>query len=572
MLLFAMFIPATRQEMEALGWDCLDVVLVTGDSYIDHPSMGIAVIGHVLMDAGFRVGVIAQPCLDAGDDISRLGEPRLFWGVSAGSIDSLVANYTPSLKRRKSDDYTPGGQGGKRPDRAVIAYTNLIRRFFKNTRPIVLGGIEASLRRVAHYDFWSDAIRRSVLFDAKADILVYGMGEKTVLELAGLMASGRNFRSVRGICHIAREKPGHCVELPSFEEVSGDAAAFARMFRLFCEAGDAAVAQLHGDRWLVQNPPQPALTPAELDKVHGMDFERDLHPFYASQGSVRALETIRFSITTHRGCFGGCNFCSIAVHQGRGIVSRSRASIVAEARGFAAHREFKGIISDAGGPTANMYGSRCSRKSGPFACTDRRCLWPGTCPLLKSAHKAQIELLAELRKIPGVKKVFVASGIRHDLVMADREWGEEFLAQIVGHHVSGQLKIAPEHTEKHVLDLMGKAGSESLIAFKDLFYELNRACGKKQFLTYYLLAAHPGCTLEDMQKLKRFATEELRTNPEQVQIFTPLPSTWSAVMYYTGMNPANGSKIFVERDGNRRQAQKDVLTAKSPIGKKRRRP
>jgi uncharacterized radical SAM protein YgiQ len=570
MLFFAMFIPTTKTEMEALGWDRADVVLVTGDSYIDHPSMGVSVIGHVLMDAGYRVGIVAQPRLDAKDDISRLGEPRLFWGVTAGSIDSLVANYTPARKRRKSDDYTPGGLGGKRPDRAVIAYTNLIRRFFKGTCPVVLGGIEASLRRVAHYDFWSDSVRRSVLFDAKADALVYGMGEKAVLELARNLDSGRDLGSVRGICFISKERPSVATELPSYEEVSGDGNSFARMFRLFCEAGDDTLCQLHGDRWLVQNPPQPDLTPEELDRVHGLAYERELHPYYASLGSVRALETIRFSITTHRGCFGGCNFCSIAVHQGRGIVSRSNASIVGEARGLASHPEFKGVIPDVGGPTANMYGARCGRKGRPFSCKDRRCLWPGMCPQLQAGHRTQMELLEKLRKIPGVKKVFVASGIRHDLVMADREWGERFLARIVEHHVSGQLKIAPEHTEKHVLDLMGKSGSDSLIAFKDLFYELNRSCGKRQFLTYYLLAAHPGCTLEDMQRLKKFATEELRTNPEQVQIFTPLPSTWSSVMYHTGRDPRSGEEIFVEKDANRKGLQKDAVTAKSPIGRKRR--
>jgi len=565
-----MFIPATESEMRALGWDRLDVVLVTGDAYIDHPSMGVSIIGHVLMDAGYRVGVVAQPSLESGDDISRLGEPRLFWGVSAGSIDSLVANYTPSLKRRRSDDYTPGGLGGRRPDRAVIAYANLIRRFFRNTRPIVLGGIEASLRRVAHYDFWTDSIRRSVLFDAKADSLVYGMGEKAVLQLAGRLATGRDFRDVPGTCSIAKDRPEGAVELPSYEEVSRDDEAFARMFGLFCGAGDAALAQRHGDRWLVQNPPQPCLTTEELDRVHGLDFERGLHPSCGPEGSVRALETIRFSLTTHRGCFGGCSFCSISVHQGRAIVSRSKASVVEEARKLTEHPGFKGIIADVGGPTANMYGARCGRRSGAFACRDRRCLWPEVCPSLRAGHRQQTELLTELRRVPGVKKVFVASGIRHDLVMADAEAGREFLAQVVAHHVSGQLKIAPEHSEKGVLDLMGKPGTECLVAFKDLFYRLNRSCGKSQFLTYYLLAAHPGCTLEDMEKLKRFATEELRTNPEQVQIFTPLPSTWSALMYRTGRNPFDGSEIFVQKDARGRGRQKDVLTARARIGKRRR--
>jgi len=573
MLLSAMFIPATRAEMEALGWDRPDVVLVTGDSYIDHPSMGISVIGHVLMDAGFRVGIVAQPDTGSKDDIARFGEPRLFWGVSAGSIDSMVANHTPSFKHRKSDDYTPGGRNDRRPDRAAIAYTNLIRRFFKDTVPIVLGGIEASLRRVAHYDFWSNSIRRSILFDAKADAIVYGMGEQAVLELAERLSSGRDFSDVRGVCRIAGEKPASCIELSSFEEVAADRKAFMEMFRLFCEhsaGGDTPLCQRHGDRWLVQNPPQPALTTAELDQVHALDYERDLHPFHRQQGDVRALDTIRFSITTHRGCFGGCNFCSIAVHQGRGVVSRSMGSIVEEARRLTRHPEFRGVIPDVGGPTANMYGYTCGRKGAPFSCRDRQCLRPGVCSTLKTGHRAQIELLSELRRIPGVKHVFVASGIRHDLVMADTESGERYLKEIVEHHVSGQMKIAPEHTVTRVLDLMGKAGAGCLVGFKDLFFKLSRASGKRQFLTYYLMAAHPGCTLEDMRRLKEFATRELRTNPEQVQIFTPLPSTWSAVMYATGMDPATGAEIFVERDRKGREDQKEVLTAKARIGKRRR--
>jgi uncharacterized radical SAM protein YgiQ len=559
--------------MDELHWDSLDVILVTGDSYIDHPSIGVSVIGKVLLDAGYRVGVIAQPDVGSDKDITRLGEPRLFWGVSGGSIDSMVANYTSSGKPRQQDDYTPGGNNCRRPNRAVIAYTNLIRRHFKNTRPIVLGGVEAGIRRIAHYDFWSRSIRRSILFDAKADILVYGMGERAVVELAEAIRNGRDYKGIRGICYIAKEKPSDSIEIPSCREVMEDGAVLIDMFRQFCqnsEGEDArTICQLQDARYLVQNPPQPPLSPAELDRVYALDYERDQHPYYERQGKVRALDTIRFSITSHRGCFGGCSFCSIGLHQGRTIVSRSEESIVEEARLLTRHCEFKGVIADVGGPTANMYEFACSRKKAPFACRDRACLLPEPCPNLRMAHGRQIDLLRKLRQLPGIRHVFVASGIRHDLVMADKKYGRPYLEELVSHHVSGQMKIAPEHISPKVLRLMNKPGIACLLAFKDLFYELNSVCGKKQFLTYYFIAAHPGCTLEDMAELKRFSTEELCTNPEQVQIFTPLPSTWSGIMYCAETDPGDGSKIFVEMDPYRRQQQKDILTAKRHIGNRK---
>jgi uncharacterized radical SAM protein YgiQ len=569
-----MFLPTTRPEMDALNWDRLDVILVTGDSYIDHPSIGVSVIGHVLLDAGYRVGIIAQPDTGSDKDITRLGEPRLFWGVSGGSIDSMVANYTASGKPRKQDDYTPGGDNRRRPNRAVIAYTNLIRRLFKNTCPIVLGGVEAGSRRIAHYDFWSRSIRRSILFDAKADVLVYGMGEKAVVELAAALRDGRDYTSIRGICYSAKEKPSDSIEIPSYREASEDRTVFIDMFRQFCQNSEGAdartICQLQDTRYLVQTPPQPSLSPAELDRVYALDYERDHHPYYEQQGTVRALDTIRFSITTHRGCFGGCSFCSIGLHQGRAILSRSEGSIVEEARLLTRHREFKGVISDVGGPTANMYGFACSRKKAPFACRDRACLFPEPCTNLRMAHRLQIDLLRKLRQLPGIRHVFVASGIRHDMVMADEKDGRPYLEELVSHHISGQMKIAPEHIVPQVLRLMSKPGDACLLAFKDLYYEINSACGKKQFLTYYMIAAHPGCTLENMAELKLFSTRELRTNPEQVQLFTPLPSTWSGVMYHTEINPGDGSKIFVERDPYRRQQQKDLLTAKRPIGNRKR--
>ena len=577
MLFPAMFLPTTLEEMNALGWDRLDVILVSGDSYIDHPCMGAAVIGHVLVNAGFRTGIIAQPDTGGPADITRLGEPALFWGVTGGSVDSLVANYTASGKRRKSDDYTPGGINGLRPDRALIVYTNLIRRFFKKTCPVVLGGIEASTRRIAHYDWFSDSIRRSVLFDAKADFLVYGMGERAVLDLARCISSREDTRKIRGICYAAGERPASCAVLPSYAEVARDKDAFGEMFRMFSENSDrpdaAALCQLHDTRCLVQNPPQPPLTCGELDALHALEFERDQHPFYERMGAVRALETIRFSITTHRGCFGGCSFCSIGPHQGRSVVSRSRDSIVSEARSLTRHPRFRGIISDVGGPTANMYALGCGREAGEYSCGGRGCLFPRVCANLRVDHGPQIELLKALRGLPGVKKVFVASGVRHDLVMADTRNGTRYLQELVDHHISGQMKIAPEHTVSHVLEPMGKPGPACLVSFKDLFDRLNRESSRKQFLTYYFMAAHPGCTLDDMLDLKRFTRERLRINPEQVQIFTPLPSTWSGVMYHTGKGPSGRKSLFVEKDRRKRQQQKDVLVAKTPLratGRRRR--
>lgn len=565
-----MFLPTTPQEVAQRGWDVLDIILVSGDSYIDSPYIGIAVIGRVLEAAGYRVGVIAQPAVDSLDDIGRLGVPRLFWGVSAGSIDSLVANYTALKKKRRQDDYTPGGQNERRPDRATIVYTNLIRRFAKQqrdaARPVVLGGIEASLRRVAHYDFWSDRLRGSVLLDAKADYLLYGMAESSVLALAAALRDGDEAaaRQVRGLCCIEpAPRPGYLI-LPSLEQVQADKNAFVDMFHLFYANNDPLTAQglcqQHGQRWLVQNPPAPYQTQAELDAVYALPYQRAQHPYYERQGSVRALDTIRFSISTHRGCYGECNFCAIAVHEGRTVRWRSQESILSEARGLAAHPGFKGYINDLGGPTANMYGYECRKKLARGACADKRCLYPTICPALKVNHAPQIDLLRKVRAIPNVKKVFVASGIRYDLLLADGQHGAEYLHDVVFHHVSGQMKIAPEHSEDSVLRQMGKPGGDLLPRFKALFDRLTRQAGKPQFLTYYLIAAHPGCSEREMQRLKHFSGRELNIHPEQVQIFTPTPSTYSTLMYYTEMDPFTRRPLYVEKDPTRKQRQKNTLT------------
>jgi len=568
-----MFLPTTPKEMKALSWDRPDVILVSGDTYIDSPYMGIAVIGKVLMDAGIRTAVIAQPDIQSDNDIKRLGEPRLFWGVSGGCVDSLVANTTASKKRRKNDDYTPGGKNDRRPDRAVIRYTNLIRQCHKQTVPIVLGGIEASLRRIAHYDFWSDRIRRSILFDAKADFLVYGMGEKTVVALARALQTDRSPLNIPGLCYIAQEKRAGYIELPSYETAAASHEKLIEMFRIFSENGDPVTAtglcQQHASRYLVQNPPSAHLTTEELDAIHDLDYRRDLHPYYRKWGQVRALDTIRFSIPTHRGCYGECNFCAISVHQGRQVTWRSDTSIIKEAKAITQLPGFKGIITDVGGPTANMYGFECRRKIGEGGCRDKRCLHPSVCRSLKPNHSRLVNLLSALREIKEIRHVFTASGIRYDLILADTRHGDRYLKQIVRHHVSGQLKVAPEHTEDTVLNHMGKPGRDLLIKFKRRFDAISKKSGKRQFLTYYLIAAHPGCTDRDMRKLKKFTREKLKCSPEQVQIFTPTPSTWSSLMYHTRMDPFTGEKIFVEKTFKGREKQKQMIIPKKvPKGKK----
>jgi uncharacterized radical SAM protein YgiQ len=564
------FLPTTPQEVRARGWDALDVILVTGDTYIDSPYMGVAVIGRVLVDAGYRVGIIAQPDVDAAEDIARLGEPTLFWGVTGGSVDSLVANRTALGKPRRQDDLTPGGRNDRRPDRAVIIYANLIRRHFKQTRPIVLGGIEASLRRITHYDAWSDRVRRSILFDAKADVLVYGMGEKSILQVARALKQKTDMLSIRGICYISTQLPPPCdafpgpdVRLPAHARAAADNDVFIDMFRTFYAHIDPhsgrRLIQQQDTRFLVHNPSAYPLTVAELDRVYELPYAYDVHPFYAGQGAVKALETIQFALTTHRGCYGECRFCAIAVHQGRLVVSRSQASLLREAARFTGHARFKGIIADVGGPTANMYGFECRRKASQGACADKGCLFPRTCDQLPVNHQPQIELLEALRRLPGVRKVFVRSGLRHDLILADGRRGRQYLQTLLRHHVSGQLKIAPEHVEEDVLQTMGKPGRESLQAFLELFRQVNRDNPTKAFLTYYLLAAHPGCTLAHMQALRKYALGTLGLLPEQVQIFTPTPSTFSTLMYYAQTDPFTRSRLFVERNSRQKQAQKEAV-------------
>jgi len=561
-----MFLPTTREEMKKLFWDRLDIIIVTGDTYIDSPYIGAAVIGKVLYAAGYKVGIIAQPNTESEIDITRLGEPALFWGVTAGSVDSMVANYTALKKRRKKDDFTPGGKNTKRPDRAVIVYSNLIRKYFKNTKPIVLGGIEVSLRRITHYDYWDDKIRRAILFDAKADILVYGMGEKSVLKLAHNLKTGKDWKDIRGICYISPYSREEYRMLPSYQEVRGDKKKFISMFHTFYVNNDPltgkGLCQQQDSRYLIQNPPSYPLTQNELDKIHDLPYEREVHPYYRKEGEVKALETIKFSITTHRGCYGECNYCSITVHQGKVIQGRSEKSILKEAKLLTKLGDFKGYILDVGGPTANMYGIECQKKLKSGSCPDKRCLYPQFCLSLKINHKKQIEILKKIRWIEGVKKVFVASGIRYDMLLNDQKYGEKYLRELIKYHISGQLKIAPEHTENNVLEKMCKPDQGYLKRFRNKFLQINKEQRKKQFLTYYLIAAHPGCGEEDMYRLKEYTFKELKLNPEQVQIFTPTPSTYSTLMYYTEIDPFTGKAIYVEKNSEKKSRQKEIVVEK----------
>jgi uncharacterized radical SAM protein YgiQ len=566
------FLPTTRAEMDALGWRQCDIILVSGDAYIDSPFIGVAVVGRLLQRLGYKVGIIGQPDVKSDKEIKRLGEPRLYWGVSGGSIDSMVANYTATKKFRHSDDYTPGGKNTKRPDRAVIVYTNLIRQYFKKSAPIVLGGIEASLRRVTHYDYWTNKLRRPILFDSKADYLIYGMGEKAIEELTIALDKGLEVTDVRGVCYIAKRPKEEYLALPSYQTCLAEKEKYIDLFDDFYDNNDPISAkglcQEVDGRYAIQNPPCRYLSENEMDTMANLPYTRELHPYHQPEGKVKCLETIKFSIMTHQGCWGECNFCAIGVHQGRTIRTRSEGNIVKEAAAFTKYKDFKGIISDLGGPTANMYGYECNKKLNHGTCAHQRCVDSRhLCSSMKPDHTRVIGLMKQVRNVEGVRKAFVASGIRYDLITEDKRKGYSYLKELVAHHISGQMKVAPEHTEQHVLDLMGKPGKQTLIDFKKLYDKLNRDMGKKQFLTYYLIAAHPGCSEKDMHALKRFTTHELKMNPEQAQVFTPTPGTYSSVMYYTELDPVTRKKIFVEKETHKKERQKEIVVKKEkPLG------
>lgn len=541
-----------------LGWDELDAVIVTGDGYVDHPAFGAAVIARVLIAAGFRTGIISQPRWTEPDDFLALGRPRLFFGVTAGNIDSLVANLSPSRQRRREDDYSPGGRPGRRPDRATLVYCNRLRELFPGVR-LILGGIEASLRRLAHYDYWDDAVRRSLLVDARADLLVYGMGERQVVAAACRLDTGRELTGIAGTCIVARECPADAVQLPGYEAVAADKRAFAEAFRLWYQTAHdphgPVVVQPHAGRFVVQYPISPPLTSAELDRIYELPYARAADPNYTEP--VPALEPVRFSITAHRGCLGSCAFCSLGAHQGRIIQARSMASVVREAQRLTRLAGFKGHITDVGGPSANMYGASCRQMQAGRVCRGRECLFPRRCRELRPGLEREIELLEAVRRVPGVKRVTVGSGVRFDLL--DDSAGMRYIEQLCRYHVSGQLRVAPEHCSERVLEQMRKCRPESYRQFRAAFEQTNRRLGRRQYLIPYFISGHPGATVDDAVALAEFIARVERLRIRQVQQFTPLPMTLAAAVWHCGFDPLTGEPVYVPRDESEQRLQRALL-------------
>ncbi|MDY3617656.1 YgiQ family radical SAM protein [Agathobaculum sp.] len=565
------FLPISKQDMEACGWYYCDFLLVTGDAYVDHPSFGTAIISRVLEDAGFRVAILSQPDFHDERDFLAMGRPRYAVLINGGNIDSMVAHYTAAKKRRSDDAYTPGGKSGKRPDRAVTVYSMLARRAFPDT-PIYLGGIEASLRRFAHYDYWADRVMPSILESTGADGLMYGMSERSVLELAENLKHGKKgadaCREVRGtayFAHSAAETPFEAVECPSFDEVSADKPQYARSVMLQYGEQDfvrgKALLQRHGKRVLVQNPPARPLSTAEMDRVYALPFMRAYHPSYEAQGGVPAIQEVQFSIIHNRGCFGACNFCALAFHQGRYISARSHESVLTEATQIAAMPEFKGYIHDVGGPTANFRFPSCKKQEEHGLCRDKRCLFPSACKNLEADHTDYLNLLRELRQIEGVKKVFVRSGLRYDYMMADRN--DAFFRELVEHHISGQLKVAPEHMSDNVLYYMGKPSFSVYESFRERYARINQKLGRKQYLVPYLMSSHPGATLRDAVELACYLNR-VGYMPEQVQDFYPTPGTLSTAMYYTGLDPRTMKPVFVAKTAEEKAMQRALLQWRRP--------
>jgi len=562
------FLPMSLQECKNLEIEQLDIILISGDAYVDHPSFGAALIGRVLWDAGFTVGIIAQPDWRRDDDFQRLGRPGLFFGITSGNVDSLVNNLTPNLKRRSSDVYSPGG-ALCRPDRALIVYANKVHALFPGV-PIVLGGIEASLRRFAHYDYWSDSVRQSMLADAPGDLLVYGMGENPLREVALRLERGERANEIGDVPGTAVKEEirwwktsptrSDCLAIPGFSEVSSDKKKYAQAFALHYGEQDPfqgrGVVQPHPKTIIIQNKPARPLTSTELDAVYELPFQRLAHPSYRE--SIPALEPVRFSITSHRGCFGSCSFCALTHHQGRIVQSRSLDSILREAVRLTKMKGFKGIIQDVGGPTANMYGLVCARwKQGP--CRDKLC--SAKCPSLDMDHSRQVELLRRLRSIPGVRRVFIGSGVRHDLIVADSN-SSNYLHDLCQYHVSGHLKIAPEHISPGVTACMHKPPREVLDAFRERFEKVSKELGKEQYLLPYLMSGHPGCTIRDMIELAEYLRDH-HMYTEQVQDFTPTPMTVSTAMYYTGLDPFTLESIHVPK-GREKRIQRAILQYRDP--------
>lgn len=564
------FLPTTKKEMKALGIEQLDFVYVTGDAYVDHPSFGTAIISRILQAYGYTVGIISQPDWKDDGSINEFGEPKLAFLVSAGNMDSMVNHYTVSKKRRKNDNYTPGGVMGKRPDYATIVYSNLIRHTYKKT-PILIGGIEASLRRLAHYDYWSNKIKRSILMDSGADILMYGMGEHSIIELADALAAGipvSEITYVDGTVYRTNDLSSvvDYIELPGFDSLKQDKLKYAESFYIqYCNtdaySGKRLVEPYPGKQYVVQNPPSKPLTTQEMDDVYALPYMRTYHPSYEKAGGVPAISEVKFSLISTRGCFGGCNFCALTFHQGRIIQARSHESLVEEAKLITAQDDFKGYIHDVGGPTANFYHKACKKQEKYGACKNKQCLFPKPCDNLVINHQSYLELLRKLRKLPGVKKVFVRSGIRFDYMLYDKD--DTFFRELCEHHVSGQLKVAPEHVSDKVLDKMGKPENSVYKKFFEKYVKLNEKLGKKQYLVPYLMSSHPGSDLEAAIELAEHI-RDIGYMPEQVQDFYPTPSTISTVMYYTGVDPRNMEPVYVTVNPHEKAMQRALIQYRNP--------
>lgn len=566
-----MFLPVTTKEMKEKGWQQADFVLVTGDAYVDHHSFGTAIIGRLLERYGYKVAVLPQPDYKSAEDFQRFGKPRLGFLINSGVVDSMVNNYSVFKHRRKTDEYAPGGKAGNRPDRALIVYANRAKEAYKDV-PVIIGGIEASLRRLGHYDYWSDKVRRSILLDSKADLLIYGMGERAVIEIAEALDSGiaaRDITWVRGTCYRAKDLAiaegageGSLKILPSFDEISADKEAYARSFALQFKNNDSisavALAEKYTDTvYVIQNPPQPPLEREELDDVYALPFENEWHPMYNEMGGIPAFKEIKFSVVSSRGCFGGCSFCALTYHQGRQVRSRSKESIVAEVKQLAEKKDFKGYIHDVGGPTANFRQPACKKQLKSGVCTHKDCLYPAVCSNMEVDHSDYLNLLRAVRQVKGVKKVFIRSGIRYDYLMADPRC-DAFIDELCRYHVSGTLKVAPEHISDRVLYYMRKPSAKVFLEFDKKYKQANKRLGKKQYLIPYLISSHPGSTLEDAVEMALFL-KEYGFVPDQVQDFYPTPGTLSTCMYYTEMDPLTMQPVYVAKNMEEKRMQRALI-------------
>ena len=563
------FLPITRREMLDRGWDVCDFVYIIGDAYVDHPSFGHAIISRVLEHAGYKVGILSQPDWRDPDSITALGEPRLGFLVTGGNMDSMVNHYSVTKHHRKTDAFTPGGVMGKRPDYATTVYCNLIRQTYKDV-PILIGGIEASLRRLGHYDYWSDTMKRSILLDSQADLLMYGMGEKTIVEVADALNSGLDVKDITyidGTVFKTKEPDDSLptVTLPSFAEIKADRRRYAESFKIQyanCDPFTAKrLAEPYDNFFVVQNPPQKPLTTAEMDAVYDLPYMRAYHPSYEKAGGVPAIEEVKFSLVSNRGCFGACSFCALTFHQGRIVQTRSHESILREAEIMVKDKDFKGYIHDVGGPTANFRHPACEKQLSKGACGGRQCLYPTPCKNMNADHSDYVALLRKLRKLPGVKKVFVRSGIRFDYLLADKK--DTFFRELVQYHISGQLKVAPEHVSDAVLARMGKPKNAVYNQFVEKYFALNRQYNMNQYLVPYLMSSHPGSTLKEAVELAEYI-RDMGYNPEQVQDFYPTPSTLSTVMYCTGLDPRTMERVYVPTDPHEKAMQRALIQYRDP--------